>query len=101
MTDAEQGKWFERIEQIPPRKPDLSTWPPDVRPISLDEMNALGVDTAGMVYWHGKPLQIRRKLELRTVELTLLATATLGALLQGVAAMFPFVPPLISKSLGY
>ena len=98
MNDAE---WQRRLNEVPSRKVDRTTWPSNVRGLSFDEMDAFGVDANGLVYWHGKPLQIRQKFELRRLELYLLAGATAGTLLQGVAAMFPFIPTAISKVLGF
>ena len=89
------------LREIPPRQAAPATWPSGIRSIGIDEMDALGVDAEGIIYWHGKPLQIRQKFELRRWEFSLLVGATVGALLQGIAAMFPFVPGAISKVLGF
>lgn len=43
---------------------DKAKWPPGVRPISWSQMDALGVDNDGLLYWHGKPVEIRRSLTL-------------------------------------
>lgn len=100
-AEAERDARRSRLREVPPRKTDPAQWPQHIRPISIDEMDAFGVDRDGLIYWHGKPIEIKRKLELRTLELLLLGAATVGTLLQGIAAMFPFVPTAISKVLGY
>ena len=100
-ADPEQEEWQRRLEEIPPKKIDRSTWPKGVRGLSLDEMAGMGVDKDAMIYWHGEPVQIRQTLQLRTLELSLLAVAAIGAALQGVAAMFPFIPKMIAMALGY
>jgi hypothetical protein len=65
----------------------------DIRSISIDEAGALGVDAKGELYWHGKPVEIRRPLDLtlwQKLGAVIVATATvfaaLGAVAQGFAA---------------
>ncbi len=95
MSDEDWQLRKEELERIPPRKVDRSTWPKKVRPIGVDEMDALGVDDTGTLYWHGKSVAVRR-IELRSWELWLAVLATVGTLLSGLAAMFPTLPSLFS-----
>ena len=95
--DAERDR---EISDVPIRKIDKSKWPRDVRPISFDDMDALGVSKDGLLHWHGQPVATRRKFEVRGIELWLLGAATIGTLLQGIAAMFPFIPAKITIFLG-
>lgn len=95
MADRDSQRARELMD-VPPKRADPSTWPAGVRTIGLEELDALGVDKADHLYWHGKPIEIRQRLELRWIELILLLFATIGALLQGVAAMFPFIPNAIN-----
>ena len=39
------------LELAPLRKADPSTWPKGVRPISIDEVDGIGVDSRGDLYW--------------------------------------------------
>ena len=39
-------------------------WPDHVRPISIDELNRLGISDDGKLYWDGKEIIIKRKLSL-------------------------------------
>lgn len=98
---TEDSERERELHEVPIRKTDKSTWPRYVRPIALKELDALGVDKTDQLYWHGEPLQTRRRFEVRGVELFLLAAATLGTLLQGVAAMFPFIPARITSLFGF
>jgi len=91
MSNDDWKQREEELRRIPPRTADPSLWPKGVRPIGVDEMDALGVDAQGMLYWHGKAIAIRR-IELGTIELWLAVGATLGTLLSGLAAMFPILP---------
>lgn len=93
MSETDWRIREEELRSVPPRQADRSTWPKNVRPVGLDEMDALGVDENGQLYWHGKSVVIR-KIELRSWELWLAAMATVGTLLSGLAAMFPRLPTL-------
>jgi hypothetical protein len=80
------------LEEIPPTPTEKAKWPKGVRPLSLDE-DALGVDAKGDLYWHGKPLEIRRPLDLtrsQQIIAVIIAGATvigaLAAVAQAVAA---------------
>jgi hypothetical protein len=88
MSDREQ-----ELKEVPHRPPDQSTWPKGIRSISIDEAGALGVDAKGELYWHGKPVEIRRPLDLtwrQKLVAGIVATATViaavGAAAQGWAA---------------
>lgn len=37
---------------------------PSVRPISIDELDRLGIDEENNLYWDGKPIVIRRRISL-------------------------------------
>jgi hypothetical protein len=83
----------QELKEVPHRPADQSTWPKGIRTISIDEVGALGVDAKGELYWHGKPVEIRRPLDLtwrQKLVAGIVATATvfaaLGAVAQGFAA---------------
>jgi hypothetical protein len=88
MADREQ-----ELKDVPHRPPDQSTWAKGIRSISMEEAGALGVDAKGELYWQGKPVEIRRPLDL-TWQQNLLAwivavatmVAAVGATVQGFAA---------------
>lgn len=48
----------EELRRVPLHKVDASKWPKGVRVISLDEVDGLGVDIDGRLYWDGKPVEI-------------------------------------------
>ncbi len=86
----------EELQQIPPRNSRPEEWPQGVRTIGLDEMDALGVDASGTLYWHGKSVAIKR-IELRKVELVLATIAAIGTLMSGLAAMFPQLSKMMER----
>jgi hypothetical protein len=98
---TEQEEWARGLKEIPPKKVDRSTWPKGVRGLSLDEMNGLGIDNDALIYWHGKPIQIRQTVELRRWEFGLALTVAIATMLQGIASMFPFIPAWLSRTLGF
>lgn len=88
MDDREQD-----LKEVPQRPADKSTWPKGIRTISLQEVDALGIDAKGELYWHGKPVEIRRPLDLTRTQnivgiIVAIATvfAALGAVAQGFSA---------------
>ncbi|WP_162914446.1 hypothetical protein [Taklimakanibacter lacteus] len=78
------------VKPAPIRKADKSTWPPGVRAITADELEAIGVDHRGDLYWHGKHVQVRHPLVLNFWH-TLLATGTaLSAIALGLIEAIRF-----------
>ena len=77
MDDREQ-----ELKEVPHRLADKSRWPKGIRSISIDEADALGTDAKGELYWHGKPVEIRRPLDLtwrQKLVAGIVATATVIA----------------------
>jgi hypothetical protein len=88
MDDRER-----ELKDVPHRPPDQSKWPKGIRSISSAEAGALATDAKGQLYWHGKPVEIRRPLDLTwrqnlVAGIVAIATviAALGAVAQGFAA---------------
>jgi hypothetical protein len=88
MDDREQ-----ELKDVPHRPPDQSKWPKGIRSISGAKAGALAIDAKGELYWHGKPVEIRRPLDLSRTQnavaiVVAIATvfAALGAVAQGFAA---------------
>ncbi len=88
MSSDNWKKREEELRKVPPRPVNRAEWPEGVRTVGLDEMNAIGVDAQGMLYWHGKPVALRR-IELRGWEFWFALLATIGAFFSDLAAMFP------------
>src|SRR5262245_22571730 len=81
------------LREVPPRKTDRTAWPKGVRPIGIDEVDGIGVDANGDLYWHGKRVETRTRVKLTPLQMTygvIIAVATMvgagGALAQGWAA---------------
>lgn len=57
-----------------------TSWPPGVRPISLEGLDHIGVGPNGDLHWDGKPIVVRKGLTLSTFQ-------NIGAVIVGVAAV--------------
>ncbi len=77
----------EELKQTPHRPPDPATWPNGVRSISIGEADALGVDANGELYWHGKPVEIRRPLVLSKAQAAFAILVSVFAILGAVGSM--------------
>ena len=53
----------EELNEAPRWK--VQSWPPGVRPIGQHELDGLGVDQSGILYWDGKPVQSRHFIVTR------------------------------------
>ena len=74
----------EEIAEIPLVRSDRSQWPPGVRTIAIDETDGFGVDATGVLHWHGKPVEIRRPLELSRWQSILGGLAAASAVVMAV-----------------
>jgi len=73
--------------------PDQSKWPQDIEPISWANIGRLGVSNAGQLYWDGRRVETRSRLDFTfwqkaIAAITALAVIAggLGGLTQGVDA---------------
>ncbi|WP_297812872.1 hypothetical protein [uncultured Methylophaga sp.] len=39
---------------------------PEIKSITIDELDHLGIDEDNNLYWHGKPVHIKQKIELES-----------------------------------
>lgn len=67
------------------------SWPSGVRPISIDGLDHLGVGDDGSLYWDGKPIVVRRGIDLTWWQITIALIAALGAFASGVVAVLEFL----------
>ena len=57
-----------------------ATWPQDVRSISMDGMDHLGVGNDGALYWDGKLIEIRKSFDLNWWQILLAGITAVSAL---------------------
>ena len=67
--------------QATSQEPIPDHWPKHVYPISLDGLSFLGVGDDGLIYWDGKPIEMKRALTYwqRVGALTVTLSAIVGA----------------------
>ncbi len=76
----------ERRERIFYRA-DQSTWPEHVHIISIDELDGLGIDDERQLYWHGKPIEVRKRLQLTAAERCFAIVGVSAAVVVAVATV--------------
>lgn len=50
----------EELRAVPLWTANKQKWPSGVRTIGMDEMDCLGIDRLGGLYWDGHPIEVRR-----------------------------------------
>jgi hypothetical protein len=58
-----------------------------VRTIGIDEVDALGVDAKGELHWHGKPIEIRRPLDLTRTQAVFAIVVAVFTVVVAIAAV--------------
>jgi len=61
-----------------------SDWPPDVKPISVDDLERLGIDSKDQLFWDGRRIEIRRRLDLTRVQKIFAIIVAVFAVLGGI-----------------
>ena len=67
--------------------PGAPGWPKGVHPISLEGLALIGVDDAGLLYWDGRPVEVRRRLDLSRGEKWFAVVVGFFTILGGVGAV--------------
>jgi hypothetical protein len=62
-------------------------WPPHVKPIGMDGLSLLGVDSERVLYWDGKQIKVERTLHLKWWQTVVAICAAVGAFLAGAGAI--------------
>lgn len=61
-------------------------WPPGVEPISVGDLGRLGIDPENQLFWDGRKIEIRRRLDLTRTQKFLALLVTIFAILGGLGA---------------
>jgi hypothetical protein len=82
------------LQDVPLFIPDPASWPKGVRVIGSDELDNLGIDRGGVLYWNGRVITIEKRL-----------TLTLGqkfwAVIVGVSAILVSLSTIIQGVASY
>ena len=88
MTPEEQNKQREReLNEVPLRPANKAEWPPGIRGIAIKEVDAIGVDANGDLYWHGKRVETRTRLDLDRWQIAIAVVIAVGTLIGAAAAV--------------
>lgn len=63
---------------------DTSGWPSGVSPISMEELGQLGIDRTNRLFWQGRPVQVRNRLDLTGLQKLLAVIVSICAILGGM-----------------
>ena len=81
----------------PSPKDGLSeNWPPGVTPIGIEDLGKLGLNTRNQLFWNGKRIEIRNRLDLTRLEKTFAVIVSFFAILGGIGG---FVTGLNNASI--
>jgi hypothetical protein len=64
----------------------VAGWPPGVRRIGQDDLDQLGIDADGALYWNGKRVQVRQRLVLTTWQRIVAFVTSIAIILGGIGA---------------
>jgi hypothetical protein len=83
-------EWEQMLKDVPLQRIDPRTWPEGIRPLTFDE-EGFGIDRNHIIHWNGKPVMMRRQLELRWYELIIATAAALAVVVQASATVLSLV----------
>ncbi len=63
-------------------------WPRDVTPISVDDLNRLRLNGQDQLFWDGRRIEIRRKLDLTRAQKVVEVLVAVAAVLGGLGGFF-------------
>jgi hypothetical protein len=93
MAEQKAAEEFSPVDWEHKRKigrskiPGAPGWPQGVHPISIEGMALMGLDEQGMLYWDGKPVEVRRRLDLSKWEKAFAVIVGFFTILGGVGAV--------------
>src|ERR1700761_3981511 len=59
-------------------------WPPDVSPIGIEDLARLGLNPANQLFWDGRRVEIRSRVNLTRPQKTLAVLVSIFAVLGGI-----------------
>ena len=79
------------IKEVPLKQANKDTWPNGVRAIAKGELDAIGVDFDGNIYWHGQKIKTASKFELTPWQNTIAIIVAVATVAQAVVAVLTFL----------
>jgi hypothetical protein len=72
------------------------SWPPGVTPIGIEDLEKLGLNVRNQLFWDGKRIEVRNRLDLTRIQKTFAVIVSVFAVL---GAMGGFVTGLNNASI--
>lgn len=63
-------------------------WPDGVAPVGVEDLDRLGIDAQDQLFWDGRRIEIRRRLDLTRLQKLAAILVTLFAVLGGIGGFF-------------
>lgn len=76
--------------------PKPARWPPDVTPISVEELDRLGLNAKNQLFWDGRRIEVRNRLALTRLQQLLAIVVSIAAVLGAIGG---FVTGLNNASI--
>jgi hypothetical protein len=77
-------------------EPAPDGWPSDVVPIGIEDLSKLGLNRRNQLFWNGKRIEVRNRLDLTRLQKTFAVIVSLFAVLGGIGG---FVTGLNNASI--
>ena len=68
----------------PPDEEAPHTWPADVTPIGIEDLGRLGLNPRNQLFWNGKRIELRNRLDLTRLQKLLAIVVSIFAVLGGL-----------------
>lgn len=65
-------------------EPEQDGWPQGVTPIGVEDLDRLGLDTANQLFWDGKRIEVRNRLDLTRLQKIFAVVVSVFAVLGAV-----------------
>ena len=63
---------------------DDRDWPTGVAPIGLEDLGKLGINSANELFWNGKSIEVRKRIDLTRLQKLLAVIVSVCAILGGL-----------------
>ena len=76
------------LKDVPLYVSDSENWPSGVRSVGIDELDNLGIDRNGVLYWNGRVITVEKRLTLSFWQKAWAVLVTGMALLVSISTIF-------------
>ena len=69
-------------------EPDPTDWPAEVERIGVGDLKRLGIDSKNQLYWDGRRVEVRQRLNLTRLQTVAAIVVSIAAILGGLGGFF-------------